>query len=233
VENSLPEKIPSRMTGLSEPKQGKIRSGWTVYFLGLITFGIYWIYWYYKIIKEISDHIRLEYEPFEYVLIFSLSIGLRVISETTFGISKAFVIPYILSIILNIYAMRFLLQQMQELYRQDNLPSKFRKILGYPIAGQLIPLGWMFLLFDIQEELNLHWKLHTFVPEARETYIEDKRKSTGKTKYTIAGGSIILLILVIVAIAWVFWSMHKEIKVDELIRLVNLTRPTNLLQMFA
>lgn len=37
-------------------KLGKIRSPWGVIGLSLITFGIYWFYWYYKMNMEIKEH---------------------------------------------------------------------------------------------------------------------------------------------------------------------------------
>ena len=45
-------------------RAGKTRSPWGVWGLSLITFGIYFLYWYYKVNSEVRDYDRsIDVEP--------------------------------------------------------------------------------------------------------------------------------------------------------------------------
>lgn len=51
-----PAAFPGTVAGGSDRRAGKTRGPWIVWLLSLVTFGIYGLYWYYKVNDEVREY---------------------------------------------------------------------------------------------------------------------------------------------------------------------------------
>ena len=51
-----PAAFPGTVAGGSDRRVGKTRGPWIVWLLSLVTFGIYFLYWYYKVNDEVREY---------------------------------------------------------------------------------------------------------------------------------------------------------------------------------
>ena len=59
-----PDAFPGTVAGGSDRLVGKTRGPWVVWLLSLVTFGIYFLYWYYKVNNEVREYDgSIEVEP--------------------------------------------------------------------------------------------------------------------------------------------------------------------------
>lgn len=59
-----PAAFPGTVAGGSDRRVGKTRGPWIVWLLSLVTFGIYFLYWYYKVNDEVREYDgSIEVEP--------------------------------------------------------------------------------------------------------------------------------------------------------------------------
>ena len=112
---------------------GKERSILAVFFLSIITFGFYWLYWYYKVNEEIRAHCpEIEVAP-----------GLAMICQF---------IP-----IVNYISKYNTAERVRRLQVICDEPGRISPLAAV-IFAVFIPLGIYTLM--IQDSLNRHWRWH-------------------------------------------------------------------------
>ena len=112
---------------------GKERSILAVFFLTIITFGFYWLYWYYKVNEEIPAHCpEIAVAP-----------GLAVITQF---------IP-----IVNYISKYNTAERVRHLQIRCGEPGRISPLAAL-IFAIFIPLG--IYTFMIQDSLNRHWRWH-------------------------------------------------------------------------
>jgi len=110
---------------------GKIRSPWAVLGLGIITLGIYSIFWQYAIFKEMKDYSGT-----------GIGGGLGLVFAIFLGIANVFLMP---SEVGNLYAAE----------------GQTKPVTGVTGLWALLPIvGGLVWLWKVQGHLNQYWLSH-------------------------------------------------------------------------
>jgi hypothetical protein len=117
----------------------KIRNPFGVFLLAIVTLGIYYLVWYYKVNRELRDAAGIDVSPI--VALLAITVGWVIIVPPFVSWYRTF-------------------QRIQQAQRQAGLTSEANPILGfilYVIALFFLPLE---LLYG-QDELNKLWRART------------------------------------------------------------------------
>jgi hypothetical protein len=117
----------------------KIRNPFGVFLLAIVTLGIYYLVWYYKVNRELRDAAGIDVGPI--VALLAITVGWVIIVPPFVSWYRTF-------------------QRIQQAQRQAGLTSEANPILGfilYVIALFFLPLE---LLYG-QDELNKLWRART------------------------------------------------------------------------
>jgi hypothetical protein len=117
----------------------KIRNPFGVFVLAIVTLGIYYLVWYYKVNRELRDAAGIDVSPI--VALLAITVGWVIIVPPFVSWYRTF-------------------QRIQQAQRQAGLTSEANPILGfilYVIALFFLPLE---LLYG-QDELNKLWRART------------------------------------------------------------------------
>lgn len=117
----------------------KIRNSFGVFVLAIVTLGIYYLVWYYKVNRELRDAAGIDVSPI--VALLAITVGWVIIVPPFVSWYRTF-------------------QRIQQAQRQAGLTSEANPILGfilYVIALFFLPLE---LLYG-QDELNKLWRART------------------------------------------------------------------------
>jgi hypothetical protein len=114
----------------------KIRNPFGVFVLSIVTLGIYYVVWYYKVNRELRDAARIDVNPVTAVL--AISIGWLIIVPPFVSWYRTF-------------------QRIQQAQRQGDLRSEVNPILGFIlflVAVVFLPVETLYA----QDELNKLWR---------------------------------------------------------------------------
>jgi hypothetical protein len=114
----------------------KIRNPFGVFVLSIVTLGIYYVVWYYKVNRELRDAARIDVSPVAAVL--AVSIGWLIIVPPFVSWYRTF-------------------QRIQQAQRQGDLRSEVNPILGFIlflVAVVFLPVETLYA----QDELNKLWR---------------------------------------------------------------------------
>jgi hypothetical protein len=114
----------------------KIRNPFGVFVLSIVTLGIYYVVWYYKVNRELRDAARIDVNPVTAVL--AISIGWLIIVPPFVSWYRTF-------------------QRIQQAQRQGGLRSEVNPILGFIlflVAVVFLPVETLYA----QDELNKLWR---------------------------------------------------------------------------
>jgi hypothetical protein len=114
----------------------KIRNPFGVFVLSIVTLGIYYVVWYYKVNRELRDAARIDVSPVTAVL--AVSIGWLIIVPPFVSWYRTF-------------------QRIQQAQRQGGLRSEVNPILGFIlflVAVVFLPVETLYA----QDELNKLWR---------------------------------------------------------------------------
>jgi hypothetical protein len=117
----------------------KIRNPFGVFVLAIVTLGIYYLVWYYKVNRELRDAAGIDVSPI--VALLAITVGWVIVVPPFVSWYRTF-------------------QRIQQAQRQAGLTSEANPILGfilYVIALFFLPLE---LLYG-QDELNKLWRART------------------------------------------------------------------------
>ena len=117
----------------------KIRNPFGVFALAIVTLGIYYLVWYYKVNRELRDAAGIDVSPI--VALLAITIGWVIIVPPFLSWYRTF-------------------QRIQQAQQQARVPSEVNPILGfilYVIALYFLP----FELLYAQDELNKLWRART------------------------------------------------------------------------
>ena len=117
----------------------KIRNPFGVFALAIVTLGIYYLVWYYKVNRELRDAAGIDVSPI--VALLAITIGWVIIVPPFLSWYRTF-------------------QRIQQAQQQARVTSEANPILGfilYVIALYFLP----FELLDAQDELNKLWRART------------------------------------------------------------------------
>jgi hypothetical protein len=117
----------------------KIRNPFGVFVLAIVTLGIYYVVWYYKVNRELRDAAGIEVSPI--VALLAITVGWVIVVPPFVSWYRTF-------------------QRIQQAQRQAGLTREANPILGfilYVIALFFLPLE---LLYG-QDELNKLWRART------------------------------------------------------------------------
>ena len=117
----------------------KIRNPFGVFALAIVTLGIYYLVWYYKVNRELRDAAGIDVSPI--VALLAITIGWVIIVPPFVSWYRTF-------------------QRIQQAQQQARVPSEVNPILGfilYVIALYFLP----FELLYAQDELNKLWRART------------------------------------------------------------------------
>jgi Domain of unknown function (DUF4234) len=115
----------------------KIRSPFGVFVLALVTLGIYYLVWYYKVNRELRDAAGADVDPF--VALLAITIGWVIIVPPFVSWYRTF-------------------ERIQQAQRQAGLTSEANPVLGfvlYVIALYFLPVELLYA----QDELNKLWRV--------------------------------------------------------------------------
>jgi hypothetical protein len=115
----------------------KIRSPFGVFVLALVTLGIYYLVWYYKVNRELRDAAGADVDPF--VALLAITIGWVIIVPPFVSWYRTF-------------------ERIQQAQRQAGLASEANPVLGfvlYVIALYFLPVELLYA----QDELNKLWRV--------------------------------------------------------------------------
>jgi Domain of unknown function (DUF4234) len=127
----MAEEIPVGSTSV------KIRSPFGVFVLALVTLGIYYLVWYYKVNRELRDAAGADVDPF--VALLAITIGWVIIVPPFVSWYRTF-------------------ERIQQAQRQAGLTSEANPVLGfilYVIALYFLPVELLYA----QDELNKLWRV--------------------------------------------------------------------------
>jgi hypothetical protein len=116
--------------------QVKLRGPWAVFFLALVTLGIYYLVWYYKINRELRDASRVNVSPG--VALLAITLGWLVIVPPFVSWYRTFT-------------------RVAAAQREAGVASEANPILGFI----LFVIGVFFLPVEViysQDELNKVWR---------------------------------------------------------------------------
>jgi hypothetical protein len=114
----------------------KIRNPFGVFVLSIVTLGVYYVVWYYKVNRELRDAARIDVSPVAAVL--AVSIGWLIIVPPFVSWYRTF-------------------QRIQQAQRQGDLRSEVNPILGFIlflVAVVFLPVETLYA----QDELNKLWR---------------------------------------------------------------------------
>jgi uncharacterized protein DUF4234 len=114
----------------------KIRSPFGVFVLAIVTLGIYYLVWYYKVNRELRDAAGIDVDPF--VALLAITIGWLIIVPPFVSWYRTF-------------------ERIQQAQRQAGLTSEANPILGfilYLVALYFLPVELLYA----QDELNKLWR---------------------------------------------------------------------------
>jgi hypothetical protein len=114
----------------------KIRNPFGVFVLSIVTLGIYYVVWYYKVNRELRDAARIDVSPVAAVL--AVSIGWLIIVPPFVSWYRTF-------------------QRIQQAQRQAGLRGEVNPILGFIlflVAVVFLPVETLYA----QDELNKLWR---------------------------------------------------------------------------
>ena len=117
----------------------KIRNPFGVFALAIVTLGIYYLVWYYKVNRELRDAAGIDVSPI--VALLAITIGWVIIVPPFVSWYRTF-------------------QRIQQAQQQARVTSEANPILGfilYVIALYFLP----FELLYAQDELNKLWRART------------------------------------------------------------------------
>ena len=117
----------------------KIRNPFGVFALAIVTLGIYYLVWYYKVNRELRDAAGIDVSPI--VALLAITIGWVIIVPPFLSWYRTF-------------------QRIQQAQQQARVTSEANPILGfilYVIALYFLP----FELLYAQDELNKLWRART------------------------------------------------------------------------
>ena len=117
----------------------KIRNPFGVFALAIVTLGIYYLVWYYKVNRELRDAAEIDVSPI--VALLAITIGWVIIVPPFVSWYRTF-------------------QRIQQAQQQARVTSEANPILGfilYVIALYFLP----FELLYAQDELNKLWRART------------------------------------------------------------------------
>jgi heme/copper-type cytochrome/quinol oxidase subunit 3 len=139
-----------RMQRLTNPSQsvafvGKNRNPFAVWFLSAITFGIYFLYWHYKVNSEIGAH-----EPEV-----KTSPGVSLLAVSPLAVFTLFI-----SALVSMYNTAVRIQRMEA---ADDLPNQISPLVTI-ILLFFFGIGYY---FQIQGHLNSHWDRHRLIASGR------------------------------------------------------------------
>lgn len=118
---------------------GKQRNPFAVFFLGVITFGIYWLYWYFKVNAEIRDH------------------------EPTVKVSPGIALLAMFVPIANLVSMYNTAVRIERMEQADQVPNTISPLVAF-ILIWFFGIGYF---FQIQGHLNAHWYKHELAAAGR------------------------------------------------------------------
>jgi hypothetical protein len=114
----------------------KIRSPFGVFVLAIVTLGIYYLVWYYKVNRELREAAGIDVDPF--VALLAITIGWLIIVPPFVSWYRTF-------------------ERIQQAQRQAGLTSEANPILGfilYLVALYFLPVELLYA----QDELNKLWR---------------------------------------------------------------------------
>jgi hypothetical protein len=114
----------------------KIRNPFGVFVLAIVTLGIYYFVWYYKVNRELRDAAGIDVSPI--VALLAITVGWLIIVPPFVSWYRTF-------------------QRIQQAQRQARLTSEANPILGfilYVIALFVLPIELLYA----QDELNKLWR---------------------------------------------------------------------------
>jgi hypothetical protein len=117
----------------------KVRNPFGVFVLAIVTLGIYYLVWYYKVNRELRDAAGIDVSPI--VALLAITVGWVIIVPPFVSWYRTF-------------------QRIQQAQQQAGLTSEANPILGfilYVIALFVLP----FELLYAQDELNKLWRART------------------------------------------------------------------------
>ena len=117
----------------------KIRSPFGVFVLAIVTLGIYYCVWYYKVNRELRDAAGIDVDPFTSLV--AITIGWIIIVPPFISWYRTF-------------------QRIQEAQHQARLTSEANPILGFilfVVALYFLPVELLYA----QDELNKLWRGRT------------------------------------------------------------------------
>jgi Domain of unknown function (DUF4234) len=113
-----------------------IRSPFGVFVLAIVTLGIYYLVWYYKVNRELRDAAGIDVDPF--VALLAITIGWLIIVPPFVSWYRTF-------------------ERIQRAQREAGLTSEVNPILGfilYLVALYFLPVELLYA----QDELNKLWR---------------------------------------------------------------------------
>jgi hypothetical protein len=114
----------------------KIRNPFGVFVLAIVTLGIYYVVWYYKVNRELRDAAGIDVSPITAIL--AITIGWAIIVPPFVSWYRTF-------------------ERLQQAQRQARLATEVNPILGfvlYLVALYLLPVELLYA----QDELNKLWR---------------------------------------------------------------------------
>jgi fatty acid desaturase len=114
----------------------KLRNPFGVFVLSIVTFGIYYFVWYYKVNRELRDAARIDVSPVAALL--AVSVGWLIIVPPFVSWYRTF-------------------QRLQQAQRQAGLAGEVNPILGFIlflVAVVFLPVETLYA----QDELNKLWR---------------------------------------------------------------------------
>lgn len=114
----------------------KIRNPFGVFVLAIVTLGIYYVVWYYKVNRELRDAAGIDVSPVTAIL--AITIGWVIIVPPFVSWYRTF-------------------ERLQQAQRQAGLATEVNPILGfvlYLVALYLLPVELLYA----QDELNKLWR---------------------------------------------------------------------------
>ena len=114
----------------------KIRNPFGVFVLAIVTLGIYYVVWYYKVNRELRDASGIDVSPITAIL--AITIGWAIIVPPFVSWYRTF-------------------ERLQQAQRQAGLVNEVNPILGfvfYLVALYLLPVELLYA----QDELNKLWR---------------------------------------------------------------------------
>jgi type IV pilus assembly protein PilA len=152
-------------------RAGKQRSPGMVATLGLFTLGIYWVFWFYSVSRQLGELRGTDRRPGLRALFFFLAVtppGYWLVSITISPLimrivwSNDFLMPllfYCSMAALGTYLLTSAAKDIQALHAESGSSSGFRRPTGYALASQLGPFVIPFFVARLQSELNRYIKI--------------------------------------------------------------------------